>query len=181
MDKTTFAYWWHNIGSGIIPKKDEDQHQHAMRVAEAAWIMARFLPKPPTSDKNLRLLELRDVEKLTFTEIGKRLGMSCGSACALYRKYKTREGGGLRGLSGRAAQSIIRELKPYRGFHDPMHEMSDELWQTIMKADEIKNEIRERMKEGEWWPNKHMGGYGKKTHCEIMDWLNNEQPTTETP
>ena len=37
MSKTTFAYWWHNIGSGMIPGKDEDQEQHAERVAEAAW------------------------------------------------------------------------------------------------------------------------------------------------
>ena len=35
--KTTFDYWWHNIGSGMIPGKDEEQEQHAERVAEAAW------------------------------------------------------------------------------------------------------------------------------------------------
>ena len=37
MSKTTFDYWWHNIGSGMIPGKDEEQEQHAKRVAEAAW------------------------------------------------------------------------------------------------------------------------------------------------
>ena len=37
MSKTTFAYWWHNIGSGMIPGKNEEQEQHAERVAEAAW------------------------------------------------------------------------------------------------------------------------------------------------
>jgi hypothetical protein len=37
MSKTTFAYWWRNIGSGMIPGKDEEQEQHAERVAKAAW------------------------------------------------------------------------------------------------------------------------------------------------
>jgi len=37
MSKTTLAYWWHIIGSGMAPGKDEDAEQHAERVAEAAW------------------------------------------------------------------------------------------------------------------------------------------------
>jgi hypothetical protein len=37
MNKTTFAYWWYIIGSGMVPGKDEDAEQHAERVAEAAW------------------------------------------------------------------------------------------------------------------------------------------------
>ena len=32
-----FAEWWHEIGSGITPKQDEDQEEHARRVAQAAW------------------------------------------------------------------------------------------------------------------------------------------------
>lgn len=159
--------------------KGEEQEQHAKRVAEAAWDVARFTPKPATSDKNLQLLKLRDVDKLTFAEIGKRMGMSRGSACAIYRKYKVRECGGLRGLSGRAAETIIRELKPRQRLISSMHEMSGDLWQTIMSADDIKKEIRSRMHDREWWPDEYIRGYGKKTHCEIMDWLNNDQSTTE--
>jgi hypothetical protein len=37
MRKNTFDYWWHNTGSGMIPRKDEEAEQHAERVAEAAW------------------------------------------------------------------------------------------------------------------------------------------------
>ena len=37
MSKKAFTYWWYNIGSGMTPRKDEDQERHASRVAEAAW------------------------------------------------------------------------------------------------------------------------------------------------
>lgn len=36
----TFAEWWHKIGSGIIPRLNENMYEHAMRVSEAAWIAA---------------------------------------------------------------------------------------------------------------------------------------------
>ncbi len=29
--------WWHNIGSGIIPREDDDMEDHTKRVSEAAW------------------------------------------------------------------------------------------------------------------------------------------------
>ena len=32
-----FDEWWHKIGSGIIPLPNEDQEEHAKRVALAAW------------------------------------------------------------------------------------------------------------------------------------------------
>jgi len=32
-----FKDWWYEIGSGLAPKKDEDQEEHARRVAEMAW------------------------------------------------------------------------------------------------------------------------------------------------
>ena len=32
-----FEQWWRDIGSGIAPRSDEDQEDHAKRVALAAW------------------------------------------------------------------------------------------------------------------------------------------------
>ena len=29
--------WWHSVGSGIIPRKDDDMESHAKRVSVAAW------------------------------------------------------------------------------------------------------------------------------------------------
>jgi hypothetical protein len=32
-----FQEWWYNTGSGITPIQNEDQHEHARRVAASAW------------------------------------------------------------------------------------------------------------------------------------------------
>ena len=29
--------WWHNIGSGIQPLKNDDMESHAERISEATW------------------------------------------------------------------------------------------------------------------------------------------------
>ena len=36
----TFAEWWYKIGSGITPRLYDSMYDHAMRVAEMAWIAA---------------------------------------------------------------------------------------------------------------------------------------------
>jgi hypothetical protein len=36
-DCSGFDAWWHNEGSGIVPRPDDDMESHAHRVAEIAW------------------------------------------------------------------------------------------------------------------------------------------------
>lgn len=44
MDAVRFDKWWSNHGSAIRPATDEDQEEHAKRVAASAWIAAVLLP-----------------------------------------------------------------------------------------------------------------------------------------
>lgn len=39
-----FDDWWSNIGSGLAPQLDEDQYEHAHRVAFASYLAARKAP-----------------------------------------------------------------------------------------------------------------------------------------
>jgi len=32
--------WWCGIGSGIVPRKEDDMESHAKRISEAAWAAA---------------------------------------------------------------------------------------------------------------------------------------------
>lgn len=119
-----------------------------------------------TTDKNLRILHLRDAQNLTFSYIGKIVGMTPGAARAIYHKYKAREEGPLKGLTGRAITCIEQQMPWVEA--DPS-----------ITEDHVKNEIRKRIESHNWWPFKRMRNYGMKTHCEIMAWLNNNQSTTE--
>jgi hypothetical protein len=37
-----FETWWHNEGSGILPRKNDDMESHAHRVARLAWKRATY-------------------------------------------------------------------------------------------------------------------------------------------
>ena len=32
-----FEEWWHNEGSGVPPRPDEDHHEHVKRMCRIAW------------------------------------------------------------------------------------------------------------------------------------------------
>jgi len=40
MNGMDFLEWWHNTGSGIVPRRGDDMEGHARRVARAAWVAA---------------------------------------------------------------------------------------------------------------------------------------------
>lgn len=37
-DLAAFEHWWYVLGSGYRPMPDEDQEEHAHRVARLAWL-----------------------------------------------------------------------------------------------------------------------------------------------
>lgn len=37
-----FNTWWHNEGSGMPPKADEDAYEHVLRVSRIAWSNGAF-------------------------------------------------------------------------------------------------------------------------------------------
>ena len=43
-----FDVWWHNEGSGIVPRQDDDMESHAKRVAEIAWQNGAYKAQYPT-------------------------------------------------------------------------------------------------------------------------------------
>ena len=40
----SFGDWWMSVGSGLAPQPNEDQEEHAHRVAFAAYLAARTAP-----------------------------------------------------------------------------------------------------------------------------------------
>jgi len=49
--KQRFEVWWHQNGSGMLPKPGEDAEEHVKRVSEIAWCNGAY-------DQNLRIISI---------------------------------------------------------------------------------------------------------------------------
>jgi hypothetical protein len=55
-----FENWWNETGSGILPEKNHDYEEHAMRVSEIAWTAASNKIELESAYESLRRIASSD-------------------------------------------------------------------------------------------------------------------------
>lgn len=76
-DGSAFERWWHDEGSGMPPKPDEDAEAHVRRITEIAWSNGAYLEQLKTE---------KYAEELQ--QIAEALGMPFSSGRALVERVR---------------------------------------------------------------------------------------------